>query len=584
MIKTFKKFYQFLFRYRKAFLTFAFVLVIATILENLNPYIYKLLIDAIPSQNYLLLIKIVLLFVALKIAANLSNVLTHYLGDKILIPAARDARIAVFHRVQDLDFAFHVNKSTGSLISAFKRGDHSFFDLFHNLNLETSRIIISLFIVLFFFFSITPIIAFLMLLIFFVNTIIGWRLVKINVKKRLAFNEAEDRISGIITDNLINYETVKFFAQEEREENRLQGEFKDWKNKLWEYANSFRLMDIIIGTLSNLGILAIFWIAIGKLIAGEMTTGDLVMIISFSTSFYYRFFHLLYRFRNIAKNYADIKRYFSVLDNEILIKDPVNPVKVKNIKGEISFEDITFSYPDKKGKVLSDINLKIKAGESVAFVGKSGVGKTTLMRLLLRFYDVSRGKILIDGTDIRNFTKSQLRSFIGVVPQEPILFNNTIGFNIAYGKSRAEKKDIIRVSKMANLHDFINSLPLKYKTHVGERGIKLSAGQKQRLAIARMLLTDPQIIIFDEATSNLDSESERLIQDALWKIAKNRTVLIIAHRFSTIRKSDRIIVLDKGKIAEKGSHTKLMRKKGLYHYLWELQSKGQSLEDVDFLK
>jgi ABC-type multidrug transport system fused ATPase/permease subunit len=182
---------------------------------------------------------------------------------------------------------------------------------------------------------------------------------------------------------------------------------------------------------------------------------------------------------------------------------------------------------------------------------------------------------LVDGIDVRDFAKSQLRSFVGIVPQEPILFNNTIGFNIAYGAKKIKKADIIEVSKIANLENFINILPLKYKSKVGERGIKLSAGQKQRLAIARMILTNPKIIIFDEATSNLDSESERLIQDALWKIAKNRTVLIIAHRFSTLRKVNKIVVLDKGKIAEFGSHNELIGKKGLYSYLWELQSKAQ---------
>jgi ABC-type multidrug transport system fused ATPase/permease subunit len=212
------------------------------------------------------------------------------------------------------------------------------------------------------------------------------------------------------------------------------------------------------------------------------------------------------------------------------------------------------------------------------------VGKTTIVRLLLRFYDVADGKISIDGIDIRNFTKSQLRSFMAVVPQEPLLFNNTIGFNIAYGSPKAKKKDIVKAAKMANLHGFIERLPLKYKTQVGERGIKLSGGQKQRLAIARAILINPKIIIFDEATSNLDSESELLIQDALWKITENRTVLIIAHRFSTVRKTNKIVVLDKGQVAEMGSHDYLIKKKGLYSYLWHLQSKGRDRQGIDLLK
>ena len=410
-----------------------------------------------------------------------------------------------------------------------------------------------------------------MILIFIINGIISWRLVKINIQRRTAFNLAEDKISGIITDNLINYETVKFFAQEQREETRLEQEFEDWSVKIWEYFNSFRLMDLTIGTLSTLGVLLIFQIIIQKLINGEITTGDMIMVATFLTGFYYQFFHLLYKLRNIAKCYVDLENYFSILDNEILIKDPESPIKVKGIKGEIKFKNINFKYPESKKNVLNNINLHIKPNESVAFVGRSGVGKTTLIKLLLRFYDADKGAVLIDGIDIKNFTKSQLRSFIGIVPQEPILFNNTIEFNIGYGNEKAKRKDIVRVSKMANLHDFIESLPKKYKTQVGERGIKLSGGQKQRLAIARMILSNPEIIIFDEATSQLDSNSEKLIQNSLWKISKNKTLLIIAHRFSTVRRAKRIVVMEKGKIAETGSHEQLIKKKGLYYYFWRLQ-------------
>jgi len=584
MTGVFRTFSRFLFRYKKELITFAFVLVAASIIDSINPYIYKLLIDAIPSQNYQLLIKLVLLFVGARVAANLLFSLSWYLGDKVVIPASRDAKIAVFKKIQDLDFAFHVGKSTGFLISAFKRGDTAFFHLFHAIAINIFQTIISLSVMLFFFSGIDPTLTLLMLATFFINIVVSSRLIKFNMGKRTVLNEVEDRISGIITDNLINYETVKFFAQEKEEENRLKEKYKEWLKKIWGFANSFRLMDIIIGTLSNLGVFVVLWIVIKKLIMGEITSGDLVMVIGFTTSFYYRFFELLYQLRNIAKHYIDIERYFSILDNEILIKDPEKPDHIKEIKGDICFENVSFSYPGGKQDALKNFNLHIKPGQSVAFIGKSGAGKTTIVKALLRFYDVEEGKIVIDNTDIRNISKSQLRSLIGVVPQEPILFNRTIGFNISYGNIKATKKEIEEASKIANLHDFIETLPEKYETRVGERGVKLSGGQKQRLAIARMFLTNPKIIIFDEATSNLDSESEGLIQDALWKIAEQRTVLIIAHRFSTVRRADIIVAIDDGEIIESGSHQELVKLNGLYSYLWNLQAKGKDIPDLELLE
>lgn len=581
MAKIINRFFHFILVYKIKFWLFFFVLTIASIGENLVPYVYKILVDNITKGQFSRLFSILIFFTVFKVVVNWLNALWRYLGDKAFFPAARDARIRIFRQVQDLDFAFHVNKNTGSLISAFKRGDGAYFNIFDEMATVYS-ILISLLVVLFFFNRIDPAISLLMIIVFAGNGFFSWFLIKNNIKKRAAFNKTEDDISGIITDNLLNYETVKFFAKEEKEEKRLTEEFKDWLNKLFGYANSFRLMDILIGTISNIGTFFIFYIVIEKTKSGEVGIGDFVMIASFMTGFYYRFFEMLYRLRGMAKNLVDIKKYFSILDEEVLVKDPLKPVEVKDVKGEIKFNNVDFCYSDGKQPVLKDFNLTIKAGESIAFVGKSGAGKTTLVKLLLRFYDVTEGEIQLDGINIRLFTKSKLRSFMGVVPQEPILFNNTIGYNIAYGNDQAKPKDIIESAKMANLHAFIDQLPDKYETQVGERGIKLSGGQKQRLAIARMMLSHPRIIIFDEATSNLDSESESLIQDALWKIAQNRTVLIIAHRFSTVRKAGKIVVLSGGRMVESGTHEDLIKKEeGLYRYLWELQAKGgQEVIDV----
>ena len=586
MVKTLKTFYSFLVRYKGAFALHLLVLVLVAILENLSPYIYKLLVDSVTEGKFQKVFSFLFIFIALQIIANLGNALSHFLSDRVYIPSSSDARITVFRKIQELDFSFHSDKHTGSLISIFKRGDSAYESFFDSFN-EILRIFVSLLVVLFFFGKVAFSIMSVMIIIFVVNTILSLFLIRINMKKRKNFNDAEDKISGIIADNLINYETVKFFAKEEKEENRLRQEFVDWKAKLWGFANSFRLMDISIGTVSNIGMFIIFWITINKLVKGQVSVGDFVMVAGFMNGFYYVFFELLWRLRNIARYYVDISNYFAILDEEIKVQDPDKPEKLAEVKGNIDFYHVSFNYGNSQSPVLQDINLSIKAGESVAFVGRSGAGKTTLIKLLLRFYDVSGGEILLDGVNIKNLPKSQLRSYIGVVPQEPILFNNTIGYNIAYGSERATQREIEEVTKMANLHDFIESLPEKYDTPVGERGIKLSGGQKQRLAIARMLLSDPKIIVFDEATSNLDSESEKLIQDALWKVAQGRTVLIIAHRFSTVRRADKIVVLEGGRIVQTGKHEELIADRdGLYNYLWNLQTKGgerQIGEDEDFL-
>lgn len=586
MTKTFKTFYHFIFRYKGRFALFMLVFSIAVVLENLAPYYYKVLINTIEREEFSQIYLVLIAFVGVRLLANLIDALGRFLSDWVIIPAAVDARVAVFRHIQDLDFAFHVNKNTGSLISAFKRGDNAFFEMFYNIHRNIFSVIISLIVMLFFFAQVSPTIVAMTLAFFLVNSLIGWKMIESNIKRRVDFNEAEDRVSGIITDNLLNYETVKFFAKEAREEARLVEEFKDWTKKIWRYGNSFRIIDATIGSISIIGIFLVLLVVVRGLVAGDYSIGDVVLVVGFSTSFFYRFFELLWHVRAIAKHFADIEKYFAILGNQILIADPRRPAFPKVLKGEVEFRNVSFSYPGAQEQVLEDVNLRIPAGTSVAFVGRSGAGKTTITKLLMRFYDPTRGEILVDNLEIKKFTKSQLRSFMGIVPQEPILFNNTIGYNIAYGNDKAIGAEIIEAAKMANLHDFISSLPDGYETQVGERGIKLSGGQKQRLAIARMILSDPKIIIFDEATSNLDSESERLIQESLRKISKKRTVLIIAHRFSTVRNVDKIVVLENGRIVEEGSHRSLIaRKDGLYRYLWQLQTKHQNLSPmVNFLK
>ncbi len=572
MLKTYKIYYRFIFRYKLWFVLFAVSLVALSVLESIQPYFFRLVIDLVPTGDWRLLLNVLFVYVAVRFGKLAADLATYYFGDKVLLPAARDARLAVFRQIQELDFAYHINKSTGSMISAIKRGDGAFFEFWHAINVNATRAVIG-FIVMVVMIGVVQK-EIMLILLFGMGSILffAYFLLKYNLVTRRIFNKSEDDISAVIVDNLINYETVKLFAKENAEYKRLKHKFKHWIWALWKFANSFRLIDLTVGIIGNLTFLAAVLLGWYELKNGMITTGEYVMILGFISAFYYRMFDFIYNLRKLAKFHADLTKYFDVFNYQTLVKDPLRPEKLKQVKGEIVFNQVSFSYPEGKEHALHDVSLDIPAGQSVALVGHSGAGKTTLVKLLLRFYDPDKGQILFDGTDIRRFKKSYLRSLMGVVPQDPILFNETIAYNIGYAADTTDLEKIKEAAKLANLDKFISSLPNGYQTIVGERGVKLSGGQKQRLAIARMILANPKVIIFDEATSQLDSESERLIQDALLKVSKDKTVIIIAHRLSTIVWVDKIVVMEDGKVAEVGKHHELIEKDGLYAKFWKLQT------------
>jgi ATP-binding cassette subfamily B protein len=551
------------------------VVATAVIIESIRPYWLKMILDNAQTGESDKVFIYLLLFGFSTIGGNWISSLGNFLGDRVVIPFSRMIRETVFRKLMDLDFAFHVNRSTGSLISSFRRGDGAIFDLFQNLHSELFPVLVNLAVALFFLMRLSADLGLILILMFVCNlSLIVW-LIKINLKYRSDFNEAEDNVSGVIADSVINYETVKFFAAENKESSNLSEKFDIWTKKFWKFANSFRLMDITIGTTSGAGMLWMLWLSVGQ-VGKRFTLGDLVMVSGFLTTFYYQFFNLFFRIRSIAKSMVDLEKYLGILDQKELVLDPEKPLLPEKLRGEIVFSHVSFAYPKDTDKTLSDIDLTINPGQRVAFVGRSGAGKTTLVRLLLRFYDPTEGKIMFDGLDIRRMKKTQLRLLAGVVPQEPIMFNNTIKFNLAYGNPEADFEAVRQAAEKANILDFIENLPAKWETQVGERGIKLSGGQKQRLAIARAILSEPKVLVFDEATSNLDSESELKIQAALKEVAKQRTVIIIAHRFSTIRDADKIFVLAGGTVVQSGNHKTLTAQNGVYRKLWELQAKGKT--------
>ncbi len=573
LINSIKIFYKFVFIRKYVFVLFMLATTVSIIVSFISPYFFKLFVESIESKHFESLINILLVYLGVLFIGLIFSNLKYFLGDIVSVDASIALRTYVFKYVQDLDFAFHANKSTGSLISAFKRGDHAFFGLFEKVHMQAWEIIIGFILMIVLFAHLDPRILGIFVVSFLVTLIVTRYLAVYNVRTRQEFNEWEDKVSGIITDNLINYETVKLFARENWEMNRLKDTFIKWKYYVWRHFWTYRMIDFSVGTLVNIGIFAVLFLSLNLISKGLITTGDFVLIITFIGMFFPKLFDLIYGFRDISINYADIQKYFGILSYPIQIEDPQTPIQKEFVRGEINFDNVSFSYKESKKNAVSAIGLTVRQGQSVALVGRSGSGKTTLIKLLMRFYDVDKGKITIDGINIDDFTKSNLRSFMGVVPQEPILFNETIGYNIGYGKEKASEEEIKAAAKLANIHEFIDGLPKKYNTQVGERGIKLSGGQKQRLAIARMILSDPDIIIFDEATSQLDSENERLIQDAFWRVARDKTTIIIAHRLSTAMRADKIIVFEKGKIIEEGSHLFLLSKKeSLYKHFWDLQT------------
>ena len=507
MYKTLKTFYGFVLKKRLMFVGFAVLILISAIAGSILPYFYKLFVDALPAFDTRVLFGIIYLYIGVSVSALLVDIASYFVGDIILFDAAIDARKTIFKKVLDLDFLFHSNKSTGSLISIFKRGDGAFFDLFHVIHHRIADVVISFFVMVYFFTKLNPTIGIVAVVSMVVTVILTRFLLGYNIKKRTEFNREEDKISGIITDNMINYETVKLFAQEKYEEQRLANAFNNWRSALWGFGNSFRLIDITIGTVINLGIFAILALSILAAIHQKIGVSDFVLIAAFTSSLFPRLWDLVWSSRDMARAYSDIQKYFGLLDYQIEVKDPVKPVHLKSVKGQIEFISTAFTYKNRRKNAINGITLTINPGQAVALVGRSGSGKTTLTKLLMRFYNLDSGEITIDGINIKDFTKSTLRGFIGVVPQEPILFNNTVAYNIGYGKSRFTLSEVKAAAKIANIDEFIESLPKKYQTEVGERGVKLSGGQKQRLAIARMILSNPDVVIFDEATSHLDSES-----------------------------------------------------------------------------
>jgi ATP-binding cassette subfamily B protein len=403
---------------------------------------------------------------------------------------------------------------------------------------------------------------------------------------RRTMNDMDSKANTQAIDSLLNYETVKYFGNEAWETRRYDEHLKKWEFAAVRNQTSLALLNSGQSAIIAIGITLLLSLAANEVIQGTMTLGDLVLINAFMLQLYMPLHFLGFVYREIKHSLADMEKMFSLLEENEEIRDKPDAIELIGKGAQVRFEGVDFSYEPNR-QILFDVSFEIPQGRNIAVVGHSGSGKSTLARLLFRFYDTTSGGILINGQDIKSVTQKSLRAAIGIVPQDSVLFNDSIYYNIAYGRPDATPQEVMAAARAAHIHDFIESLPEKYETTVGERGLKLSGGEKQRVAIARAILKNPKILIFDEATSALDSKSEKAIQAELKRIAMHRTTLTIAHRLSTIADADEILVMSNGRIVERGTHQELLAADSAYAHMWRLQQQEeqqaqlQSPENLD---
>jgi len=490
--------------------------------------------------------------------------------------AMRRAALAVFQHLHRLELGFHLSRETGGLSRDIERGTRgiSFLLRFMVFNILPTLLEI-LMVAVILLFAVGPIFMFTIFVavgvyVAYSVVITEWR-TRFVREANLRDNESNTRA----IDSLLNYETVKYFGNE-----RFEAESYDKGLAAWEQARTKNVLSLVLLNSGQALIIAatitvMMILAARQVAAGTMTLGDLVMVNAYMIQLFIPLNFLGFVYREIRQSLANIERLFGLLEKPVKVEDRPGAKDLEVTAGRVRFEDVHFRYHPERS-ILEGVSLEIPAGHKVAVVGPSGAGKSTLSRLLFRFYDVDQGRIAIDGQDIRDVTQQSLRQAIGVVPQDTVLFNESIGYNIAYGRPGASQEEIQQAVRLAHLDDFIQRLPRGLDTVVGERGLKVSGGEKQRIAIARMLLKDPPILVFDEATSSLDSGSEKAILAALNEVAARRTTLVIAHRLSTVMDADNIVVLEHGRVIEQGTHDQLLTRDGAYRRLWQHQLESAS--------
>ncbi|WP_322994836.1 ABC transporter ATP-binding protein/permease [Castellaniella sp.] len=575
--QTLKNLWPYIWAYRgRVLLAFA-CLVIAKIANVLTPVYLKDLVDGLGVPVAVLAVPVAALvgYGLARLTTGIFGELRDALFARVTQGAIQQVASQLFQHLLALSLRFHMGRRTGGLSRDIERGTKGIGFL---LNFTVFNVLPTLLEIA----MVTGILLWRYDWVFAgltLGTIVAYVLFTLLVTERRmvyrrTMNTLDSQANGKAVDALLNYETVKYFGNESYESQRYDHDMRSWVDSAVRNQVSLNLLNMGQGLIITVGMTALLWQSARGVTQGVMTVGDVVLVSAYLTQLYAPLNFLGFVYREIKHALADMERMFDLMANHQEIADRPDALALQAKTASLSFEAVDFSYQADR-QILHRVSFTVPAGGSLAVVGASGAGKSTLSRLLFRFYDPTGGAVRVNGRDIRDYTQDSLRAHIGIVPQDTVLFNDTIGYNIAYGRPAATQEEIQAAARAAHIHDFVTSLPQGYDTPVGERGLKLSGGEKQRVAIARALLKSPPIMVFDEATSALDTRTERAIQEQLDRIAQGRTTLIIAHRLSTIVQADHILVLDAGRVVEQGTHADLLALGNRYARMWQLQQSGE---------
>ncbi len=556
-------------------------LIIAKVATVAVPLVLKGIVDSLDIEASLVVLPLGLLLAygALRLTTALFNELRDVLFARVRYRAIQKLSTRVLEHLHQLPLRFHIERQTGSITRDLERGTQSLSSIINYMVFIILPTIVELGLVAAILlgayalkFSFVTLIT-TVLYIVFTLAVTNWRM-----KYRHEMNRLDSQANSIAVDSLLNYETVKYFNNERYELERYGNTLSQWENAAVKSITTMSMLNFGQALIIAVGVTLIMIFAATGVATGTMTLGDLVLVNALMLQLFVPLNTLGIVYRQITYSLADMDMLVQLLNKDTEIKDAENATQLNVHAAQIEFDHVTFFY-NKDRQILHDVSINIPSGHKVAVVGPSGAGKSTLARLLFRFYDVTTGAVRIDGQDVRECTQQSLHQAIAVVPQDTVLFNESIYFNIHYAKPGASKEEVVQAAKLANIHDFIDQLPKKYATIVGERGLKLSGGEKQRIAIARAVLKNPRIIIFDEATSSLDSQSENVILNSMQEVTQGVTTLVIAHRLSTVVDADTIYVLDQGQVVESGSHRALLEQQGIYANMWALQQEERDAEE-----